>query len=242
MLRAPHFYPTGSRAGAAICRSKNLVNTDYQVPDLSKQRFARTNLQTVIQRANLLRELLPNVASIAELCSGNCSRQWRLYTQQLGIRQFRCLDTESDIVAMNRRLGIECVCGDALDESILQLFLNFEVLFFGPPLSVGCDGHQSLMFREVTPSYSDFKVLLGELQYSGTLICICPKTTTMGDIAQLYHQIQDCRRDFGFRLIHRTHSTLTGDGEETELRLKYVELWFSDCLEDKWEVRESKSA
>lgn len=218
------------------------MNTDYQVPDLSKQSFARTNLQTVIQRANVLRTLLPGIASIAEICCGDCSLQWHLYTQQLGIRQFRGLDIEPNIAAMNRKLGIECVCGDALDKTMLQLFLNFEVIFFGPPLSVGCDGHQLLMFHEIIPRYSDFiQVLLGKLQYSGTLICICPKTTTMGDITQLYHQIHGHCKDWGLRLIHRTHSTLTGDGEKTEMRLKYVELWFSSCLEDKWEVQESKS-
>jgi hypothetical protein len=144
-------------------------------------------------------------------------------------------------VALNRELGVECICGDALDEKTMQAFLDFEVIFFGPPLSVGCDGHQLLAFREIIPSYHEFsQVLLDRLQYDGTLVCICPKTTTMGDIAHLYRQIQDYRKDWGLRLVHHTYSTLTGDGEETEMRLKYVELWFSSWLEDRWEMQESR--
>lgn len=37
-------------------------------PDLTKRAFARTNPQTIAQRVALLRELLPGVTSIAELC------------------------------------------------------------------------------------------------------------------------------------------------------------------------------
>ncbi len=217
------------------------MNSLYQTPDPNKRAFARTNSQTIAQRVTLLRELLPGTASVAEICCGDCSQQWLAYTQQLGVRTFRGLDIEPGIVAKNREQGIECVCGDALDRKVLQSFLGADVIFFGPPLSVDCDGHRLLAFREVTPRYGDFAwLLLDGLGYRGTLVCICPKTTTMGDITWLHHQITSYRKDFGLRLIHRTYSTLTGDGQETELRLKYVELVFSSHLEDKWEIRESK--
>ena len=217
------------------------MSKDYQIPDLNKWSFARTNPQTIAQRARLLEELFPKIESIAEICCGDCTQQWQAYRQHLPIRAFQGLDIEPGIVDFNRRHGIRCICGDALDKEVLRQFLAFEVIFFGPPLSVGCDGHHLLAFREVVPSYGDFvRVLLGDLGYVGTLVCICPKTTTIGDITWLHHQIQSHCQDFGLRLIHYTYSTLTGSGAETEIRLKYTELWFSSVLAEQWEVRESK--
>ena len=216
------------------------MNSQYQAPNLSKQLFARTNCQTIAQRVKLLSELLPGVQSVAELCCGDCAEQWRAYTKQVGISSFLALDINSEIVAQNRGLGIECICGDVLDSELLRLFLGHEVLFYGPPLSVACDGHRLLSFAQVTPSYKQFAgLLLGVLRYDGTVVCICPKSTTMGEIRWLYHQIQAERSDIGLGLIHYSYSTLTGSGEETEPRLKYVELWFSTRLENAWTIRES---
>jgi hypothetical protein len=216
---------------------------DYQRLDWSQRAFARTNEQTVRQRADLVRQLLPHTAAIAEICCGDCLHQWQIYTQTLGIARFQGLDIDPQIVALNRARGITCHKGDALNPEVMRHFLADEVLFFGPPLSVDCNGHQGLAFREVTPSYADFcHLLLGELQYNGTLVCICPKTTSMGDIAQLYAQVQGLRPDFGLRLIHHSYATRTGAGQETELRLKYVELWLTNQLADQWEVLESKVA
>lgn len=217
------------------------MSSDYQVPDLHRRGFARTNPQTIIQRARLLRELAPGVTSIAEICCGDCSQQRHLYTELLGIQRFSGLDIDPAIVALNRQAGIECLCGDALDSAVLRSFLGFDVLFYGPPLSVGCDGHQSLAFQDVRPSYADLlQLLVGELRFDGLMVCICPKTTTWGDIRQLYQQARGWRPGLGLRLIHYSHATVTGGGEETELRLKYVELWFSAHLGDLWEVRESE--
>jgi len=135
-------------------------------------------------------------------------------------------------------VGVDCVCGDALAETTLRQLLTFEVIFFGPPLSIDCDGHQLLSFREVVPGYADFvQLLLGELGYSGTLVCICPRVTTMGDVRWLYHQVQALREDFGLRLVYSSYATVTGGGVETEPRLKYLEVWFSNHLEDSWEIR-----
>ena len=79
------------------------------------------------------------------------------------------------------------------------------------PLSEDCDGHRLLSFTEVRPSYADFaRLLLGELRYAGTLVCVCPNTTTMGDITHLHHAIRDTRPDINLRLIHHSFSTLTG--------------------------------
>ncbi len=50
----------------------------YNTPDLLRTGFARTNRQTIVQRAALLRELLPDTRSIAELCCGDCAAQWEL--------------------------------------------------------------------------------------------------------------------------------------------------------------------
>lgn len=216
------------------------MNSEYQVPNLSRQPFARTNHQTIGQRVTILNELLPGVQSIAELCCGDCTAQWRTYMQQLGISRFLALDINPDIVAQNRRLGMEYLCGDVLNPAILRLFLGYEVLFFGPPLSVACDGHQSLSFAQVRPGYRQFAaLLLGALGYEGTVVCICPKSTIMGEIRWLYHEIQADRSDVGLALIHYSYSTLTGRSEETEPRLKYVELWFSTRLGNAWTIRKS---
>jgi hypothetical protein len=144
------------------------------------------------------------------------------------------------IVATNRAAGVPCVCGDALDPPALRPFLVYDIIFFGPPLSAGCDGHHALAFDAVQPGFAAFSdLLLGELHYAGTLVCIGPKTTHMGDIRRLYDRIRARRADFGLRLIHHSYATVTGRGIPTEPRLKYVELWFSSRLPDTWEVRRS---
>lgn len=216
-------------------------NSSYHRPDLDKKTFARTNHQTIEQRAQLISELLPNTKSIAELCCGDCSWQWQHYADTLNIERYRSLDLDPTIVKMNNAAGIDCICANVMDREVLRTFLDADVVFFGPPLSIDCDGHQLLSFQNVTPSFSDFTdLLLGALEYNGTLVCICPKTTTMGDAAQLYHDVQQKRADVGLRLIHHTYSTRTGSGEQTEPRRKYVELWFSTQLANQWEVRESQ--
>jgi hypothetical protein len=210
----------------------------YRTPNLSNRSFARTNAQTIAQRVAVLRELLPGVKSIAEICCGDCSRQAAAYRQYLGIATYRGLDIQSEIVAANRARGIDCVCGDALDAAALRPFRAFDVIFFGPPLSADCDGHHGLSFREVVPAYADFAgLLLGDLVYDGTWVCICPNTTTLGDARWLCDQVKKLRADFELRLIRYSYSTLTGDGASTAARLKYVELWFSSRLGDGWEVR-----
>jgi hypothetical protein len=216
--------------------------TQYQLPDLTRRSFARTNRQTIAQRVALLRELLPDARSVADICCGDCSRQWETYRRTLGLEAYRGLDLHPEIVAANRARGIDCVCGDALDRAVLAQFLDFDVLFFGPPLSVHCDGHSLLRFRQVVPGFADFlRLLLGVLNYEGTVVCICPKATTMGDIRWLYAQVRELRADVGLRLIHHSVATLTGDDEVTEPRLKYVELWFSSWLDDRWEVRKPEA-
>ncbi len=213
----------------------------YRVPDPNKRSFARTNIQTILQRIALLKEFVPSVATIAEICCGDCTRQFDLYSQYLNVQTYRSLDIEPSIVAENQKKGIECYCGDALDKGTLQKFITDDVIFFGPPLSIECDGHQLLRFEDVTPSYVDFaNLLLGELKYTGVFVCICPNTTIMGNIAKLHHDIQGFREDFHLPVIHYSYSTITGNDEPTELRLKYMELWFSDRHDDLWQVRESK--
>lgn len=160
-------------------------------PDLNRKAFARTNPQTIAQRMALLRELLPGVASIAELCCGDCTRQAAAYRCELAIERYRGLDLVPEIVAANQAQGIDCLCGDVLDPAVLYRFLDFEVIFYGPPLSVACDGHRLLAFREVVPGYDTVaRLLLGELGYNGTLVCICPNNTTPGDARWLYDQIK----------------------------------------------------
>lgn len=208
------------------------------IPDFAKKAFARTNPQTIMQRVDLLRELLPGVASIAELCCGDCAQQATIYRRELGVEGYRGLDIVPQIVAANQAQGIDCLCGDVLDPLALRHFLDFEVIFYGPPLSIACDGHRLLPFRDVIPGYTEFAhLLLGDLNYQGTCVCICPNTTTPGDARWLYDHIKAARPDFGLRLCHSSYATVTGSGLETEPRLKYVELWFSNRLEDTWEMR-----
>ena len=144
----------------------------------------------------LLRELIPGVRSIAEICCGDCSRQHRAYTSELGLQSFHGLDLEPAIIAANREKGIECRQGDALDAKVLRHFVDDDVIFFGPPLSETCDGHRLVEFDQVLPGYGDFaRLLFGELHYTGLLVCICPNSTNPGNITQLYHEIRAVRQD-----------------------------------------------
>lgn len=212
----------------------------YQLPDPTQRPFARTNVQTIQQRAALLHELLPNTHAIAELCCGDCSAQDDIYRSHLHIERYVGLDLQPKIVTANRVRGIECVQGDALDPKVLRRFVDFDVIFFGPPLSIDCDGHHGLAFRDITPGYADFaRLLLADLHFEGTLVCIGPKTTHLGDAQWLSEQIGHWRSDVNLRLIHHSYSTVTGAGANTEPRLKYVELWFSMRLANAWEVRTS---
>ena len=210
----------------------------YQLPATSSPAFARTNAQTIAQRVALLRELLPAVRAIAELCCGDCTQQWAAYRQAFPDVIYQGLDLAPHIVAANQAQGIACTCGDVLDPATLRQFLACDVLFFGPPLSQACDGHTLLAFHEVIPAYIDFvRLLWGGLGYQGTSICICPNTTTMGDVQRLYAQTRAVRLDVNLRLLHYSYATRTGHDVVTPLRLKYVELWFSTVLPDVWEVR-----
>ena len=201
--------------------------------------FARTNVQTIAQRVTLLRELLPAVRAIGELCCGDCARQWAAYRQAFPNVSYRGLDIAPHIVAANQAQGIACAYGDVMHPEILRQFLICDVLFFGPPLSQDCDGHTLLAFHEVIPAYIDFvRLLWDDLGYQATLVCICPNTTTMGDVRRLYAQTRAVRPDVNLRLLHYSYATRTGYDEVTSLRLKYVELWFSTVLPDVWEVRE----
>ncbi len=211
----------------------------YRLPAETVPAFARTNAQTIAQRVTLLRELLPDVRAIGELCCGDCARQWAAYRQAFPDVSYRGLDIAPHIVAANQARGIACACGDVMNPEILRQFLGCDVLFFGPPLSQGCDGHNLLAFHEVIPTYTDFaRLLWGDLDYQGTLVCICPNTTTMGDVQRLYAQTRIARPDVNLRLLHYSYATRTGHDEVTPLRLKYGELWFSTVLPDVWEVRE----
>ena len=204
--------------------------------------FARTNIQTIAQRAAILTELLPDIRKIAEICCGDCQVQAQVYATSLDLEAYRGLDLYPDIVKANQDRGIDCVLGDALDPSVMRQFLAFDVIFFGPPLSMDCDGHQLLSFDKVRPGYGEFtRLLLDELGYQETLICICPRSTDAGNIQKLYHQIKTGHPEWGLRLIHHSYATVTGRGETTPRRLKYVELWFSSHLPDLWELRENYS-
>jgi hypothetical protein len=198
-------------------------------------------MQTILQRIALLQEFAPSVDTIAEICCGDCTRQFQAFSEHLNLRSYRCLDIDPGIVAANQRQGIACYCGDALDTGMLRSFITTDVMFFGPPLSIACDGHRILQFDEVRPGYMDFaRLLLAELEFEGMFVCICPNTTTMGDVAKLHHQVRNCRKEFNLPLVHHSCATITGSDEPTELRLKYIELWFSDQHGDLWEARKSK--
>lgn len=210
------------------------------LPDPAHRPFAKTNIQTIHQRAELLAELLPGVSSIAEICCGDCSSQYEIYRTQLGVSRFCGLDLSPEIVAINSARGVPCLHGNALDATKLQAFLDFEVIFFGPPLSVGCDGHHLLSFQDVTPGYLPFaQLLLDELRYQGTGVFIGPRSTTPGDAQWLYHQVQTMRAEYQLKVIHYSYASVTGTGVLTEPRLKYVELWFGIGQDHLWEVRES---
>lgn len=217
-----------------------MSHSAYQLPDLDRP-FARTNVQTVAQRVELLRELLPDARAIGELCCGDCWAQWDAYRRELPVERYHGLDLHPGVVAANRAAGIDCDLGDVLDSAALRPFLGDDVLFFGPPLSVNCDGHTLLPFRAVTPGYADLVMLLfGQLGYDGTLVCIAPRATTPGDMRWLYDTATDANPGVGLRLIHHSYATLTGAGERHEPRLKYVELWLSTRLPDLWELREGQ--
>ncbi len=210
------------------------------LPDI-RYPFARTNIQTIRQRAGLLQELAPGITSIAEICCGDCQAQYNLYRAELGVRRFRGLDLSPDVVALNRSRGVPCDYGNALDGVIMQTYLDFEVIFFGPPLSTGCDGHNLIAFRDVVPGFQPFtELLLKDINYQGLLVLIGPRTTTPGDAQWVEHHVRQARPDYRLRLLHYSRATVTGLGEETEPRLKYVELWLQVGSEPGWEVRESK--
>lgn len=217
------------------------MNRDaYRLPDLARP-FARTNVQTIAQRAGLIGELLPAARAIGELCCGDCRAQWATYRRELAIDRYHGLDLHPGIVARNRAAGIECDPGDALDPAALRPFLADDVLFFGPPLSANCDGHTALPFEAITPAYAELAVLLfGGLGYDGTLVGIGPRTTTLGDARRLYHAVRAVAPAVNLRLIHYSYATVTGLGEGHEPRLKYVELWLSTRLPDLWEMRVSR--
>ena len=74
----------------------------------------------------------------------------------------------------------------------------------------------------------------------GTLVCIGPRTTTLGDARRLYHAARAVAPAVNLRLIHHSYATVTGLGESHSPRLKYVELWLSTRLPDLWEMRVSR--
>ena len=205
-----------------------------------ERHFARTNRQTIAQRAAILQEFGYVAPAIAEICCGDCRRQQAIYRQTLQTTRYCGLDLSPDIVAFNKANGVDCRLGDALDPAAMRDFLSFDVLFFGPPLSAACDGHTGLPFREVVPGFDPFaRLLLQELGYPGLLVCILPNSANMGDIRWLYTQAQSYRPEVGLRLIHYSYASLTGADEPTERRLKYIELWLRAGWPNAWEVRES---
>jgi len=207
-------------------------------PKFYRRSFAKTNVQTIAQRVGLIRELLPSASSIAELCCGDCEAQAKAYASELLVTRFAGVDLSPDIAKLNRAKGIECIQGDVLEPAVIREFLDFDLVFFGPPLSIDCDGHRLHTYSDVNPSFEDFTALfLGRLRFQGTLVCICPKATTMGDIQSLYAHVKRHREDVNLRLVQHSYSTVTSTGVPTERRLKYVELWFSARLPDSWELR-----
>ncbi len=212
-----------------------------RTPDHSRRSFARTNPRTILQRAAILRERFPAVRSIAELCGGDCLAQAEAYRRDPGVTRYLAVDIDPAVAARNRDHGIDTILGDALDSAVLQRVTGHDLIFFGPPLSEDCDGHRLLAFDEVRPGFADFvRVLLGDLAYSGTVVLIGPRTTDMGAVRRLHAIVRTIRPDYGLMLIHRSHSRLTGRGEITAPRLKYVELWFSADGGDLWEIVESR--
>ncbi|HRQ42586.1 MAG TPA: hypothetical protein PLD25_32115 [Chloroflexota bacterium] len=223
-----------------MTQNENKTNMPYQLSQPNRL-FARTNRQTIWQRAQILRELGYWQPTIAEICCGDCQRQQQTYQELLQVKAYCGLDINPAVVALNQAHGVACVPGDALDVTVLRPFARYDVLFFGPPLSVECDGHTFLPFQAITPGFAPFaQLLVGDLAYDGLLVCIGPSHTNMGDIQWLYHQIRHYRPEMGLRLIHYSHATLTGMDEPTEMRLKYVEFWFLPDSDIEWEVRVSQ--
>jgi hypothetical protein len=216
-----------------------LTGKPMNLPDIHHP-FARTNSQTIRQRAALLKELQPGTSSIAEICCGDCKAQHDIYCAELGIKHFRGLDLSPDVVALNRSRKIPCEYGDALDAKIMRSFLDFDAVFFGPPLSADCDGHHLIAFHDVIPGYAAFsRLLLQELKYQGLLVLIGPRTTSIGDAQWIDHQVRIVRPDYRLRMMHSSYSSVTGKGEPTERRLKYVELWYQPGAGVEWEMRAS---
>jgi hypothetical protein len=210
------------------------------LPDIHRP-FARTNIQTIRQRVTLLRELCPVITSIAEICCGDCQLQYQIYRSELSIQHFNSLDLSAEIVAFNRSRNIPCTYGNALDKDVMRPFLDFDAIFFGPPLSAECDGHHLIAFREVVPGFAAFtQLMMQELNFQGLLVLIGPRTTTLGDAQWIDHQVKSYRSDYSLRCLHHSHSSITGSGEVTEMRLKYVELWYQVGTSQQWEIKESK--
>ncbi|HZS41206.1 MAG TPA: hypothetical protein VFF06_30460 [Polyangia bacterium] len=190
--------------------------------------FARTNVQSLEQRVALVGELCPGARSIGEICAGDCTAQARLYRERLGLERYVAVDVSPAIAARLAAAGIEHICGDALDERVMRPLAALDVLFFGPPLSHDCDGHRLLAFDDVRPAYGAFvELVLGRLAFAGTLVCIAPRSTNLGDARRLHAIARAAAPDVGLRRIHYSWSTVTGHGEATEPRLKYVELWLA---------------
>lgn len=87
----------------SVCLSRPLslqasMPPHYQLPDPTQRPFARTNVQTIRQRAVLLHELLPDTHTIAQLCCGDCSAQSEIYRSHLPIERYVGLDLQPEIV------------------------------------------------------------------------------------------------------------------------------------------------
>lgn len=203
--------------------------------------YARTNIQTVRQRAQIIKDFLPKTHTIAEICCGDFTRQDQVYRRELGAHTAG-LDLNPDVVAYDKAKGLDCYHGNALDAAIMRKFLAADVLFFGPPLSPECTGHNVQSVAQVQPSFDDFiDLLIGALRFQGALVCICPKQTNMGDIQQIYKTVKKHNERYNLFLIHHSHATVTGRDEPTEKRLKYVELWFATTQPDEWHTKYSES-
>lgn len=214
----------------------------YNTPNHRKRRFATTNAQTIIQRAEILSRLFPNdpPLSIAEICCGNCRKQAELYQKLLNLTVYRGMDVDPMVVTENRVHGISCAQGDALNAISMRQFLEYDVIFFGPPLSARCNGHQLIPFKYTNPGYIEFLSLMyGDLGYEGMIVCIGSKKMQMGDVRWLYEAVRKVSPSVNLPLIHHSHATITDSGEYTQPRLKYVETWFSLKLKDAWETKKS---
>ncbi|MCB0190682.1 MAG: hypothetical protein KDJ65_01950 [Anaerolineae bacterium] len=56
-----------------------------------------------------------------------------------------------------------------------------------------------MSFAQVVPGYAAFSRLLwADLAYQGTVIYICPNSTTPADVRQIYGQIHLTRPDVGY--------------------------------------------